>query len=388
MKLRKIVLLLVLIISVVPNVSAQREKSGRGKSPKTIVKEKTAEDLLFEEMLSMTAKVMFIDSVVVPRADFMNHIPLGKESGRLVSYNEFFRTDAQPDAYIHVNEFGNKRYYSENDTTRGMFRLFMADKLCGKWTEPQLITDFDDDFTDINSPYMMTDGVTLYFAGKNKNGLGGYDIYVTRYDHEDACFYKPENIGLPYNSAGNEYYYIVDEFNGLGWLVSDRNQPHDTVCVYTFVPTTSREVYEDGLSEKMLERFAKLNSIKDTWFDEGERQDALERLAQANEKATAAAKKKEDIAFVVNDKMTYHSASEFRRAVSRERYNALSVKKKELADIEASLAMMRDKYAASDTASRIYMKSDILDAENKVSELREYISQEEKEIRNLENKSL
>lgn len=374
-----------MLMFVVPVANAQRAKSGRGKAAKIIVNEKTAEDILFEEMLSMTAKVMFIDSVVAPKSEFLNYIPLGRESGTLVTYNEFFRTKEQPDAYIYINEFGTKRYYSKNDTTDGCFRLYMSDKLGGKWSEPQSITDFDEDFEDINSPYMMADGVTLYFAGKSKNGLGGYDIYVTRYDSEDACFYKPENIGLPYNSKSNEYYYIVDEFNSLGWLVSDRNQPSDTVCVYTFVPTTSREVYEAGLSEKKLESLACLHSIKDTWFDNDGRQKALERVAQINEKATAAAKKKDDIAFVVNDKTTYHSVSEFKRADSRKRYNALSAKKKELADVEATLVMMRDKYAASDAGKKLYMKSDILEAEKKISELREFISQEEKEIRKLEN---
>lgn len=388
MNIVKIILVFAFVVCINQDADAQRGRSGRGKTAAATAKEKTAEDLLFEEMLSTTAKVLVIDSIVTPKADFLNHIPLGKESGTLVSYNDYFKTGEQPGAYVYINEFGNKRYYSKNDTTTGCFKLYTTDKLGGKWREPQLITDFDDDFEDICGLYMMADGVTLYFAGKSKNGLGGYDIYVTRYDQEDACYYKPENIGLPYNSRGNEYYYVIDEFNEIGWLVSDRNQPEDTVCVYTFVPTATRELYEDDLNQKKLERLARLSSIKDTWFDENARMEGLKRVAQINENAMAAARRKDDIGFVINDDMTYHSVSEFRRAVSKERYNALSVKKKELADTEATLELMREKYSASDKGSRIYMKGDILDAEKKIIELQEVIAQEEKEIRNLENTSL
>ena len=54
----------------------------------------------------------------------------------------------------------------------------------------------------------------------------------------------PENVGMPFNSPYNDYMYVIDEFNDLGWFASDRYQPEDKVCVYVFVPNESKQVYD------------------------------------------------------------------------------------------------------------------------------------------------
>lgn len=366
---------------------AQRSRADKGKAGKNAVKEKSAADILYEEMLPSTARILVIDSLVTAKADFMSHIPLGGESGTLAAYDEYFKTSGQPGAYVYENEFGNKRYFSKSDSA-GHTRLYTSDKLGGKWSEPQEVSDFGGEFEDVNSPYMMADGVTLYFTARGSGGLGGMDIYVTRYDQEAARFYKPENIGLPYNSDADEWYYVVDEFNELGWIVSGRNQPEDTVCIYTFVPSPQRDVYEGDIDDEALASLARIDRIKDTWFDEAERGAAMERLAAAREKANENVRKKDDIAFIINDEITYHYISDFRLAASRERYNGLVEMRKALDDKLARLEIMRDKYSAADRSSRMYMKNDILEAEKSEFDLREKIAREEKEIRNMEIKSL
>lgn len=37
--------------------------------------------------------------------------------------------------------------------------------------------------------------------------------------------------------------YVIDEFNNLGWFASDRYQPEGKVCVYVFIPASSKQVY-------------------------------------------------------------------------------------------------------------------------------------------------
>lgn len=377
--------MMIAAVLAVQGAHAQKNRSRKAQKVKAAVVEPTPEETLYEELLASTAKVMVVDSTVTARLSAIDHISAGREAGSLTPYNSYFRTDSRTDDYVYVNEFGNKRYYTETDTS-GHSRLFTADKLGGRWQEARRVTDFDDVLTDIRCPYMMSDGVTLYFAARGKGTLGGYDIFVTRYDPEGARFYKPENIGLPYNSRGNEYMYVVDEFNEIGWLVSDREQPQDTVCVYVFVPTTTRETYDgDNLDDETLRRRAALSSISDTWTDKAARNAARQRAARLNEQRNTTERKKEDIAFVVNNRVTYHSTESFRRAESRERYGRLAGLKKQLADTEATLAMMRDKYSAADNAARVYMKSDILEMENTVYTLQQEIHREEKAIRNAEN---
>ena len=42
----------------------------------------------------------------------------------------------------------------------------------------------------INYPFMTSDGETFFFAAKADDGLGGYDIFMTRYDPDEGKFFS------------------------------------------------------------------------------------------------------------------------------------------------------------------------------------------------------
>lgn len=37
--------------------------------------------------------------------------------------------------------------------------------------------------------------------------------------------------------------YVIDEYNNLGWFASDRFQPEEKVCIYVFIPNSSKQTY-------------------------------------------------------------------------------------------------------------------------------------------------
>lgn len=43
-------------------------------------------------------------------------------------------------------------------------------------------------------PVCLSDGVTIYYATDGE-GLGGYDIFVTRYNTNTDSYLTPENVG-------------------------------------------------------------------------------------------------------------------------------------------------------------------------------------------------
>lgn len=67
--------------------------------------------------------------------------------------------------------------------------------------------------------------------------------FVTRYNTNTDTYLVPENVGMPFNSPYNDYMYVIDEYNNLGWFASDRYQPEDKVCIYVFVPNDSKRTY-------------------------------------------------------------------------------------------------------------------------------------------------
>jgi tetratricopeptide (TPR) repeat protein len=60
----------------------------------------------------------------------------------------------------------------------------------------------------------------LWFSSDHLPGLGGYDLFVSRF--ADDVFGPPVNPGTPLNSPWNDLYAFVDHRTGEGWMSSDR----------------------------------------------------------------------------------------------------------------------------------------------------------------------
>lgn len=378
----KILFLLTALLMLGTTSDAQTNKRRPARKAQQTKVEPNPADVLYETMLGSTARVMFIDSVVTDKNNLINAIPLNKESGFLNTYDEFWKTTGHPFSYTYMNEFGNKVIFSMTGTD-GHSHLYTADKLSGQWSQPKAITDFDADFEDINCPYMMSDGVTLYFAAKGKNSVGGYDLFVTMYDTDSARFYKPENIGLPFNSKANDYYYVIDEFNSLGWLVTDRNQPEGKVCVYTFIPSDSRQTYNaEATDEKKLLRLAEISSIRDSWTDKTKLQDALKRLVALNKRKADAGQN--SMYFYINDKLVYNNPNQFVVQANRQRYVKLTAMKADMEKLERNLDALRRQYGTSSKSERRSLTPTILKSEMQLEQSEHDIQTLEKEIRNTE----
>ena len=237
-----------------------RGRAAKGAKTQMTAEQKRAREA-YERMLPATAQVTFVDSMVVDSADIAVRIPLGRESGRIGAPERLEPSAGVQGGTAYVNELGDRMFYTVVDSA-GHRKLYTADKLGGRWTGHRPVAGLGDEFEEVDRPYMMADGVTLYFAGKSKDGLGGWDVYATRYDAASARFYEPENIGLPYNSAADDYYCVIDEFNNLGWLATSRRQLQGKVCIYTFVPTDSRATYDaEALDDDELESLEKEQRI-------------------------------------------------------------------------------------------------------------------------------
>jgi len=71
------------------------------------------------------------------------------------------------------------------------------------------------------SPFIHSDGKTLYFASDYWHGLGGYDIFFSR-QKNDSIWFKPQNLGFPINSHKDEQGLVVDASGKNAYYSSDR----------------------------------------------------------------------------------------------------------------------------------------------------------------------
>ena len=386
MKIKDIpIIALALLIPI--SVSAQKQKKPVIKKPSVVVEEEPQEDPRIVEMREATQQIVFIDSVVVAKNDFLSSIRLNPESGQLTTYNQFFRNEEHPDGYVFVNEMGNKCYFSDEDGN-GRMKLYTCDKLGKEWSEQAPIKGIDEGITEANYPFMMTDGTTFYFAAKGQESIGGYDIFVTRYDSDDGQFLKPENIGMPFNSEANDYMYAIDEISNIGYFVTDRRQPAGKVCVYIFIPPTSRHTYDlDTYSEEQLRDLSEIRHISSTWGSDKERKQALERLNSIGSK-TITQQPKSEMEIIINDQVTYTSVSQFRSQESLPLFQRLTETKRKLAETQKTLEKSRDYYAKANKEDKNVLRTEILDGEDEILRLTYQINDLEKHIRYAENKIL
>ncbi|QQL51314.1 OmpA family protein [Mucilaginibacter ginkgonis] len=86
---------------------------------------------------------------------------------------------------------------------------------------PTVNTPFDE-----QSPFIHPDDSTLYFCSNGWPGMGNKDLFISRLDKEGK-WQKPQNLGYPINSSGDENgltitangayaYFASDNLNGIG----------------------------------------------------------------------------------------------------------------------------------------------------------------------------
>lgn len=386
MRIRNIaVITLVLLVPL--SIQAQKKNVKVAQKPKVVVVEEPQEDPRIVEMREATQQIVFVDSIVVDKNESLSVIRINPETGMLTTYDRFFNSKEHPDGYVFLNEMGNKCYFSNEDNNAQM-QLYTSDKLGAEWSSPAQLKGIGDGIREANYPFMMADGTTLYFAAKGRESIGGFDIFVTRYDSEDGKFLRPENIGMPFNSEANDYLYVVDELSQIGYFVTDRRQPQGKVCVYTFIPPTSRRTYNlDQYSDQQLRDFAAITSIAKTWGDGEEREAALAR-AKAIQSDVAQTSAKPMMSFVINDMVTYTSESQFRDPESLTMYRELKDTEKRLAEVKTLLEKSRNFYARAKAEDKRVLRIEILDAEKQELQLSSNVRELRKLIRNAENKLL
>lgn len=282
---------------------------------------------LGRSMLDRVEHIQIIDSINVPADKFFQFIRLAKSAGAFKDetvideivpqskMQELGITSVWAPAYVSENG-DDVIWYGSTDT--GESRMYESTRLTdGSWDTPTLLFDFKSVFDHPNGswvshPFLMSDGVTLYFAADGEDSLGELDIFISRRDENG--FLQPSNIGMPYNSPHNDYLYAIDEETGAGWWASDRNQIEDSVTIYTFLPQDLRINYP--VETANLTDFARIKSIFDTQDKNVDYTALRKRIASIS--TTKPTKKGDGFEFAIPGIGIYTTLSDFKNAQARD----------------------------------------------------------------------
>ena len=335
-------------------------------------------------MMLGVERVNVIDSVVMDKDDFLSIYRLGSGAGTIHTYADFFDEprDSADDRVVYETELRNAIVYS--DWHDGGLALYRSSRDGKGWTAGRIMPAEITSGGSQNYPYLLSDGLTIYYASDGEGSIGGYDIFVTAYSTASDSYMQPQNVGMPFNSIYNDYMYAIDEQNNLGWFASDRYQPDGKVCVYVFVPNDGKVVYDPAAIEPdTLKCAATLVGFHDVQPSQEVAAAGLQRLKDVLASA-GHGEERVDFVFDIDDTRTYTSIYDFMSKEAQDLFTKLRKQREDLAGLRRKLDGMRVEFHSASDAQREKMRPSIIDTERRVEEMQASNERLAVQVRNAE----
>lgn len=100
---------------------------------------------------------------------------------------------------------------------RDLYVIFLQKN--GKWSQPLNLGPQINSASEEGSPFLATDGKTMFFSSKGFSGYGGYDIYLSRrLDESWNNWSEPENLGSGFNSREDDIFFNFTENNEYAYF--------------------------------------------------------------------------------------------------------------------------------------------------------------------------
>ena len=310
--------------------------------------------------------ISIIDSIKISKAQILNAYPLSSESGKL--------SLEENGSITYTNGKGDRRFFIHQDSDSCSIQ--QQYRLLQHWEPTETLPSTVNRAAKQGYPFCMSDGITFYFASQSEDGLGGWDIYMTRYNSTNNTFAAAENIGYPFNSEADDYLYVVDEQAGVGYFATNRNCSADSVCVYTFLLEDQPRYLPASLPNDTLKAYAQLTTYH--------RANKPQRTIETN---TKPEEPKQTLCFVINDNVIYTSMSDFRSDDAKRTYLQYEEWLKELNDMNSELDELRRFYTEANSDQRKKITETILSVENRRNQLQQQVETAAQKIRRLEQQS-
>lgn len=321
--------------------------------------------------------VAIIDTLTISAASINKYATLSEGSGTFEMLNG---------ELSFVNGKGDRRVFVTTDAAHGTMLLCQQKRLLNEWADIDTLPETVNRFKQVAYPFLMSDGLTICFAAVAENGLGGWDLYKTKFNPSTGNYTTPELLNMPFNSLQNDYLYYVDDASNKGYFFSNRNCSSGQMVRYTFVPTLSPQVLK-GETEEYMRSYAMLKVLRDQTHSAAQADSQEEPLTGGVGAALAEWNAQQPAwHIIINDSTIYTSLSQFHQDTARvvaEHYLAAVAEQEEKTLL---LAAQRAEYMElEDPADKLAAQPDILATEQDLLALRLQVIALLKHLRQLEN---
>ena len=271
----------------------------------------------------------------------------------------------------YVTSLGDRRIYADS-----LNHLFTRSRLVDEWSEPEQLP-FDG-----QNPFLASDGITIYYSQKNPDGIGGFDLYMSRLNTATHTYLQPVMLGMPFSSIDDDLFYGVDDITGQGVFVSRKNE--NTVFLFRFLAGSEKH-YMRGQDENTIRQMARRKTIrqpkKDTPHVKSDDDFASFSPLFVKEDSVS----EEIFRFVLNDSTVYTNLADFRSDKARMQCRRMLSAQKELEHKLRELDKQRNAYNNSESAEeRQCLAPVIINLEKETATLRRELSTLPDKIRSAE----
>ncbi len=124
----------------------------------------------------------------------------------------------------------------------------------GTWSEPENLGREINTAGDEVSPYIHPDNQTLYFVSNGRKGVGGFDIFYAQKDKRGE-FVNAKNMGYPINTPADERSFMITANGKSAYYASKNAEGYGLYDLYMFdVPMELQSSYVTYLKGEIFDK--------------------------------------------------------------------------------------------------------------------------------------
>lgn len=275
--------------------------------------------------------------------------------------NSFVKEGGHPFYTASYFPKGSKEFFFSTKDNSGAWNIYSSKSLSDTlWSTPELINENLTSSQDDIFPLLSSSGKQLFFCSKGLFGMGGYDIFVSRWNEESQDWDIPQNLGFPFSSPYDDFLFSNTPDGDFTIFASNRNCPKDSINIYVLA-------FENTPIKQEIEGLENARKI------------ALLEPESSLSKASTVTKEGEKSDF------SQDSFSDSLFVYYTESLAAFRAKQDSLSALQQLLAKYRDQYSASTDETELKdLEQKILAAERNSLEIRMEAEKLSLEVQELE----
>ncbi|MBP9068304.1 MAG: hypothetical protein KBG47_02270 [Bacteroidia bacterium] len=199
-----------------------------------------------KRLLSTITDLEVLNKKQLNEADYFRSYDLSSVGGKLLVKTDNFKTNVdkkkKDKSILYSTKAGDRVYFSSyGENTLNGRDIYYKERIAGgEFGKPVLVsginTEFDEDY-----PFIQPDGMTIYFASKGHNSMGGYDIFRSDYNEATQSWSTPKNLEFPINSPDDDYLFVTDSSEKFAYFSTGRYSPPGKIDVLK-IKTTRKPI--------------------------------------------------------------------------------------------------------------------------------------------------